>query len=146
MKKAVDAGWPIRAQPPKICKTGSGEAETALSVATLIYKICDSTLWRKAELAGSFGGAPIDASDGFIHFSTAAQVVETAARHFAGADDLVLVAVDAPALGAALRWEPSRGGDLFPHLYAALPLAAVVWVKPLPLGADGRHVFPELAG
>jgi uncharacterized protein (DUF952 family) len=117
-----------------------------LSVATLIYKICDSALWRKAELAGGFEGAPIDASDGFIHFSTAAQVVETAARHFAGADDLVLVAVDAPALGAALRWEPSRGGDLFPHLYAALPLAAVVWVKPLPLGADGRHVFPELAG
>jgi uncharacterized protein (DUF952 family) len=117
-----------------------------LSVATLIFKICDSALWRKAELAGSFRGAPIDASDGFIHFSTVAQVVETAARHFARVDNLVLVAVDAPALGGALRWEPSRGGDLFPHLYAALPLAAVVWVKPLPLGADGRHVFPELAG
>jgi uncharacterized protein (DUF952 family) len=72
--------------------------------------------------------------------------VETAARHFSGADDLVLVAVEAPALGAALRWEPSRGGDLFPHLYAPLPLAAVRWVRPLPLGADGQHVFPEFDG
>src|SRR5262245_60344857 len=110
----------------------------------LVYKICDRALWAAAERAGSFRGAPVDARDGFIHFSTPEQVAETAEKHFAGADDLVLIAVDATALGAALRWEPSRGGALFPHLYSVLPLTAVRWVKPLPLGADGRHVFPEL--
>jgi uncharacterized protein (DUF952 family) len=110
-----------------------------------IYKICDSALWREAERAGVFAGAPVDHADGFIHFSTAAQVAETAARHFAGRGDLLLVAVDAAALGPALRYEPSRGGALFPHLYGALPLSAVRWVRPLPLGAGGKHVFPELA-
>jgi uncharacterized protein (DUF952 family) len=114
-------------------------------VPTTVYKICERALWREAERDGVFRGASIDLRDGFIHFSTAAQVGETAARHFAGAADLVLVAVDAAALGDALTWEVSRGGDLFPHLYAALPLAAVRWAKPLPLGADGRHAFPELA-
>ena len=109
-----------------------------------IYKICDSALWRAAERARVFAGAPVDHADGYIHFSTADQVAETAARHFAGQTDLVLVAVDATALGPALRYEPSRGGQLFPHLYGSLPLSAVRWVKPLPLGADGRHVFPEL--
>lgn len=108
-----------------------------------IYKICDTALWREAERAGVFAGAPVDRADGYIHFSTAGQVAETAARHFAGQADLVLVAVDAAALGLALRHEPSRGGALFPHLYGTLPLSAVRWVKPLPLGADG-HVFPEL--
>jgi uncharacterized protein (DUF952 family) len=112
-------------------------------VAT-IYKICERALWEEAEQAGRFDGAAVDRRDGFIHFSTAAQVGETAARHFAGAADLVLVAVDADALGGALRFEPSRGGALFPHLYGALPLAAVRWVKPLPLGPGGRHAFPEL--
>ena len=110
-----------------------------------IYKICDSALWREAERTGVFAGAPVDHADGFIHFSTAAQVAETAARHFAGKGDLLLVAVDAAALGSALRYEPSRGGQLFPHLYGSLPLSAVRWVRPLPLGADGKHVFPELA-
>jgi uncharacterized protein (DUF952 family) len=114
------------------------------TVGTTIYKICAAVLWREAERERRFRGAAIDARDGFIHFSTAAQVAETAEKHFAGAADLVLVAVDAGTLGAALRWEPSRGGALFPHLYNALPLDAVLWVKPLPLGADGRHVFPEL--
>jgi uncharacterized protein (DUF952 family) len=108
-----------------------------------IYKISSAALWRDAEQAGAFTGAPIDLADGFIHFSTAEQVRQTAALHFAGAADLVLVAVDAAALSAALRYERSRGGALFPHLYGALPLTAVRWVKPLPLGADG-HVFPEL--
>jgi uncharacterized protein (DUF952 family) len=112
---------------------------------TIIYKICDAAQWRGAEQDGLFRGASIDLQDGFIHFSTAAQVVETAAKHFAGATDLVLVAVDTQALGAALKWEPSRGGALFPHLYGTMPLDAALWVKPLPLGADGRHVFPELA-
>jgi uncharacterized protein (DUF952 family) len=113
-------------------------------VAPVIYKICRTPEWREAERAGAFHGAPVDRHDGFIHFSTAAQVAETAQRHFARADDLVLVAVDAAALGAALKWEPSRGGALFPHLYDVLPLSAVRWSKPLPLGADGRHIFPEL--
>ena len=110
---------------------------------TTIYKICPAELWREAEREGAFRGAPVDAADGYIHFSTAAQAPETAAKHFAGERDLVLVAVDAPRLGAALKWEPSRGGALFPHLYGPLPLDAVRWVKPLPLGDDGRHVFPD---
>ncbi|WP_132254476.1 DUF952 domain-containing protein [Methylobacterium segetis] len=112
----------------------------------LIYKICPESLWREAEAAGRFTGAPVDHADGFIHFSTAAQVAETAARHFAGAGDLLLVAVEAEALGPALRYEPSRGGDLFPHLYAELPVSAVRAVEPLPLGPDGRHVFPKGLG
>jgi len=110
----------------------------------LVYKICPRELWQEAERAGAFCGAPVDRADGFIHFSTAEQVAETAAKHFAGAADLVLVAVAADALGPALRFEPSRGGALFPHLYGDLPLDAVHWVKPLPLGADGRHRFPPL--
>ena len=110
----------------------------------IIYKISDVALWKQAEAAGVFTGAPVDLADGFIHFSTAAQAAETAARHFADRNDLVLAAVDAGALGPALRHEPSRGGALFPHLYGTLPMSAVRWVKPLPLGADGRHVFPEL--
>jgi uncharacterized protein (DUF952 family) len=111
---------------------------------TLIYKICSEALWREAERVGVFAGAAIDLEDGYIHFSTASQAPETAARHFAGQGDLVLVAINAGALGDGLRWEPSRGGDLFPHLYGPLRLDAVRWVRPLPLGPDGRHVFPEL--
>ncbi|QJP15129.1 DUF952 domain-containing protein [Starkeya sp. ORNL1] len=111
-----------------------------------IYKICSRTLWNAAEAAGRFEGAPVDLADGYIHFSTAMQVAETAAKHFKGQGDLVLVAIDPAVLDpTALRWEPSRGGHLFPHLYAALPLAAVAWVQPLPLDADGAHRFPELA-
>ena len=109
-----------------------------------IYKICPAVLWREAERVGAFRGSPADCRDGFIHFSTAAQVAETAAKHFAGEGGLVLVAVDASRLGDRLRWEPSRGGGLFPHLYGELPVAAVHRVEPLPLGPDGRHVFPEL--
>ena len=109
-----------------------------------IYKICPEALWRAASSAGRFDGAPVDLADGYIHFSTASQVRETAARHFAGQPDLLLVSVDAVRLGNALRYEPSRGGDLFPHLYGPLDLAAVVKVEPLPLGPDGRHLFPAL--
>ena len=112
-------------------------------MTTTIYKISPAALWREAERAGQFTGAPVDLADGFIHFSTAAQVAETAARHFTGVADLVLAAIDAAALGSALRYEPSRGGALFPHLYGVLPMTAVRWVKPLPLGANG-HEFPEL--
>jgi uncharacterized protein (DUF952 family) len=109
-----------------------------------IYKICPAALWREAEAVGRFDGAPVDLADGFIHFSTGAQAVETAARHFAGQDELLLIAVDVGMLGEALKYEVSRGGALFPHLYAPLPLAAVKWVKPLPLDAAGRHAFPGL--
>lgn len=110
----------------------------------IIYKICPQSLWRAAEAAGSFDGAPVDHADGFIHFSTAGQVQETAARHFSGQTDLLLVAVDADRLGKALKYEKSRHGELFPHLYAALDLSAVVWAKPLPLDANGNHAFPAL--
>lgn len=110
----------------------------------IIYKICPESLWREAESANSFEGAPIDIQDGYLHFSTAGQVRETADRHFAGLRDLLLIAIDADKLGSALRYEPSRGGDLFPHLYAPLALSVVLWVKPLPIGQDGRHVFPDL--
>jgi len=98
---------------------------------TLIYKICSRAMWAEAAAAGVFEGSEVDRRDGFIHFSTEAQVAETARRHFAGQQDLVLVAVEATELGAELRWEPSRGGALFPHLYGPLPLAAVRSVEPL---------------
>lgn len=107
-----------------------------------IYKICSRALWREAEETGRFTGAPVDHADGFIHFSTADQVAETASRHFAGVPDLVLVGIDADALGDALRYEPSRGGALFPHLYGDLRLDAVRSVTDLPIGPDGRHLFP----
>lgn len=109
---------------------------------SMIYKILPRPLWSRAEAQGRFDGAPVDVADGFIHFSTAAQLRETAARHFAGKADLLLVGVEAEDLGPALAWEPSRGGALFPHLYAPLDLAAVVRVDALPLGADGLHQFP----
>jgi len=108
----------------------------------MIYKICTAADWAAAEEAGLYHGAAVDKRDGYIHFSTAGQVRETAAKHFAGERDLVLVTVDDGRLGAALKWEPSRGGALFPHLYGPLPLATVINTVPLPLGDDGRHVFP----
>jgi uncharacterized protein (DUF952 family) len=108
----------------------------------LIYKILRRPEWDAFRTAGTTGGAPVDLADGYIHFSTAAQVAQTAARHFGAESDLVLVACEADALGPALRWEPSRGGALFPHLYRSLTLADVVWDKSLPLGATG-HIFPE---
>jgi uncharacterized protein (DUF952 family) len=110
----------------------------------LVYKIVAASAWTAAEESGLFTGSPADARDGFIHFSTGAQVRDTASRHFAGISDLLLVAVSASRLD--LKWESSRGGDLFPHLHAALPLTAVRWIRPLTLGADGRHVFPEASG
>ncbi|MDX8482651.1 DUF952 domain-containing protein [Mesorhizobium sp. VK24D] len=113
-------------------------------MSQIIYKIAPEALWREAEQNGRFKGAAIDIADGFIHFSTAAQVRETAGKHFAGQADLLLIAIDEAKLGEALKYEVSRGGALFPHLYAPLGLDAVLWVKPLPLGADGRHEFPKL--
>ena len=110
-------------------------------MAPPIYKICPRALWREAEKAGRFEGAPVDLADGFIHFSTGVQARETAARHFSGVSDLLLIAVEPDALDD-LRWEPSRGGALFPHLYGSLPISAVRDIAPLPLGPDGRHAFP----
>ncbi len=92
--------------------------------------------------AGAFTGAPIDKADGFIHLSTGNQVRETAARHFAQQRGLLLVAFDPDAFGPALRWEPSRGGALFPHLYAALDVTLALSADPLPLDRDGNHLFP----
>lgn len=113
-----------------------------VAVTSVIYKIAPEGLWRDAVDQGSFTGSPVDVTDGFLHFSTASQVRDTAAKHFAGVADLVLVAI--ATTGLELRWEPSRGGELFPHLYDALPLTAVQWVKPLPLDANGNHVLPPL--
>jgi len=110
----------------------------------IVYKIVATEEWAAAETAGAFIGASVDRADGFIHFSTAEQASETAAKWFAGRGGLTLAAIDAEALGDDLRWEPSRGGALFPHLYRALPMSAVVWSRPLPLGPDGRHVFGSL--
>jgi uncharacterized protein (DUF952 family) len=115
-------------------------------MARTIYKICPQALWREAERAGRFTGAPVDIADGFIHFSTAAQAKETAKKHFAGQKDLLLVAVDSERLGDALKYEVSRGGALFPHLYRTLDLDVVTSVRPLPIGADGLHDFPEMDG
>lgn len=110
----------------------------------LIYHLCRRDEWQAAERAGVYRGSSQDAGGGFIHFSTAAEIAASAAKHRAGQRDLVLLAVDAAALHPALKWEPARGGALFPHLYGALPLDAVRWVKELPLGPDGHHRFPAL--
>jgi uncharacterized protein (DUF952 family) len=111
---------------------------------TCIYRIVAADVWRRAEAAGAFTGTEHDVRDGFIHFSTKSQVAETAARHYAGQTNLLLVAVDTAALGDDLRWEPSRGGALFPHLYGPLPTHAATFVVPLPLGPDGLHLLPPL--
>ena len=109
-----------------------------------IYKICPAPAWREAERRGVFQGSADDRRDGFIHFSTAAQVPGTAAKHFAGQAGLLLIAVDGLALGDALRWEPSRGGELFPHLYGELGLGAVTGIAELRLRPDGSRDLPEL--
>ncbi|WP_436776693.1 DUF952 domain-containing protein [Yinghuangia sp. YIM S09857] len=99
---------------------------------SLIYKLLSTREWESAEAAGVFGGSEVDREDGFIHFSTASQLGGTARRHFGGRTGLTLLAVDADRLGDGLRWEPSRGGELFPHLYGDLPAAAVTWAAELP--------------
>lgn len=121
-------------------------SDYSATMSQIIYKIAPEAMWREAEKNGTFTGAPIDIADGFIHFSTGSQVRETAARHFAGQTDLLLIAIDQAKLGDALKYEVSRGGALFPHLYTPLDLDAVVSVLPLPLGADGSHRFPKLEG
>ena len=109
----------------------------------LIFHMCRREEWQAAAASGAYPGSSHDRADGFIHFSSRAQIVESAAKHRAGQEGLVLLSVDPDALGPALKWEKSRGGALFPHLYGALPASAVVRVDDLPLGEDGRHVFPD---
>jgi uncharacterized protein (DUF952 family) len=109
-----------------------------------IYKICLASAWREAERQGVYRGSADDARDGFIHFSTAAQVAETLQRHFFGQRALFLVEVDGDALGPALRWERSRNDDLFPHLYGELDLGAVISVTNINMRSDGGHDVPEL--
>ena len=126
--------------------TNGGRIRPRVPRAPTVLKIASRDEWDATCRTGAFPGSPADLRDGFVHFSTADQVRETAAKHFAGRNDLVLLDVDLAALErlapGALRWEPSRGGQLFPHLYAALPREAVTRSRPLPLGADGTHVFP----
>ncbi|MGI9412751.1 MAG: DUF952 domain-containing protein [Hyphomicrobiales bacterium] len=110
-----------------------------------IYKICTEEEWAEARRTGTYRGSQADLRDGFIHFSTGPQAAGTARQHFAGQADLVLVSFLADDLGPGLKWEPSRGGALFPHFYGELPAAAARSVVPLPLSEEG-HVFPELDG
>lgn len=110
----------------------------------LIYNLCRKVDWDAAMTRGEYRGSSDDIRDGFIHFSTSAQVRESAAKHRAGVPDLMLLAADPALLGPALKWEPSRGGALFPHLYGPLPVGAVKSAVLLAIGPDGRHVFPPL--
>lgn len=137
----------MKVNRPSDCGQGSqfGVRSAAMTDPRTIYHMCRREEWEAARASGSYPGSSQDAADGFIHFSTAAQVAGSAATHRAGQDGLVVVAADAARLGDALRWEPSRGGTLFPHLHGPLPLAAVRWVKDLLLDpATGTHVFPPL--
>ena len=111
---------------------------------SLIYKILPAAEWAQAEAKGVFEGSAVDVADGFIHFSGGAQARDTAAKWFRGQLDLVLAAFEADALGPELKWEPSRGGALFPHLYAPLPAKLALWVRPLDLDDDGVPVLGEL--
>lgn len=113
---------------------------------TLIYHMCRAEEWQAAKAEGAYAGSSQDKADGFIHFSNAAQLPESAAKHRRGQMGLVLLSVDAAALGDALKWEPSRRGQLFPHLYGALPLSAVVRVDEAPLGDDNVPVLPDDLG
>ena len=110
-----------------------------------IYKIFRAGEWAQLRSDGETTGAPVDIADGYVHFSTATQATETAAKHFAGEDDLMLLAADTDRLGDDLKWEVSRGGALFPHLYRVLQLSDVSWAQPLPL-VDGVHQFPAGIG
>ena len=117
-----------------------------MTSSSMIYKIVPSDDWAEAEAKDVFEGASIDLADGYIHFSTTEQVAETAAKHFSGQDNLYLVAVPVSAIEGDLKWEVSRGGALFPHLYQTLPVDKVAWVKPMPIGPDGVHILPDLEG
>lgn len=107
-----------------------------------IYKIFRADEWAQLQAKGETPGAPIDVADGYVHFSTAAQAAETAAKHFAGEQGLMLLALDSDELSPDLKWEVSRGGAKFPHLYRSLRMEDVLWARPLPL-VDGAHDFPD---
>jgi len=111
---------------------------------TTIYHMATSTDWQAAQTEGLYHGTPMDKADGFMHFSTADTVIESAAKHRKGVQGLVLLCVDAEKLGGDIKWEPARGGILFPHLYAPLDVTKVDKAVSLPLGEDGYHIFPEL--
>jgi uncharacterized protein (DUF952 family) len=113
-------------------------------VAMEIYKILTAQQWASLQLEGVFRGSPVDLNDGYIHFSTGSQVAETAHKHFKGQSDLMLAVVDDASFGDALRYEPSRGGQLFPHLFGSLPLNMVERANPLPMDSDGFHSFEGL--
>jgi uncharacterized protein (DUF952 family) len=119
-----------------------GAAQTSEAVLSILYKIMTKKQWEQAQANGSFTGSEVDIKDGFIHLSAAHQVRATAEKHFAGQTDLVLVSVEEENLGPMLKWEVSRGDNLFPHVYGPLPLAAVDHVVALPL-INGAHQFPE---
>ena len=114
-----------------------------IAVTELIFHMCREAEWKAAKSTGAYKGFSQDQADGFIHFSTVAQIQGSAAKHRTGQDGLVLLTVNPEELGSALKWETSRGGALFPHLYGNLPISAVLRVDPLPLGVDGLHVFPS---
>jgi uncharacterized protein (DUF952 family) len=137
IQRKLETSGPVHVQIKAIRHNTAGHMTT-------IYKICEATHWAQAQRDGEFRGSAVDFADGYIHFSTAAQVAGTAAKHFAGMSGLVVLAVGAEELGAALKWETSRAGGVFPHLYGTLPLTAVRWTKPLRLDDDGRHVLPAL--
>ena len=124
------------------CPCLTADHVRGITASCLSIKYSAKSEWAVLTNSGVTKGAPIDLADGFVHFSTAAQVAETAAKHFAQEDDLMLLALEADLLGPDLKWEPSRGGALFPHLYRALYLDDIVWSKPLPK-VNGTHQFPE---
>ncbi|WMT87705.1 DUF952 domain-containing protein [Pelagibacterium sp. 26DY04] len=113
-------------------------------MAEPIYKIASIQDWAKARAAGFLAGTPVDLADGYIHFSTAGQLAETLEKHYRGQSGLVLATIDPDLLGADLRWEPSRGGQLFPHLYAHLPMSAVIAERELAARTDGGFDLPEI--
>jgi uncharacterized protein (DUF952 family) len=130
--------------PLRSVRESQAQRQSERATVPTIYKICPASAWREAERQGAYRGSADDIRDGFIHFSTAAQVPGTAEKYFAGQKGLFLVAVDADAVGDALKWEPARGGELFPHLYGELEFDAVISVMDLPLRSDGSHTIPEL--
>src|ERR1700694_901229 len=138
---------PIRSQPvPEISGKSQAKQATGRTPEHVrrIYKICPASAWREADRQGVYRGSADDARDGFIHFSTASQLAETARKHFFGQTGLFLIEVDADLLGEPLRWEHSRHDELFPHLYGELDLGAVIGVLEMRARSDGTHDIPEL--
>jgi uncharacterized protein (DUF952 family) len=142
----VDSRLGMSGESQRIHKEFPGSSITSRKSGRVrtIYKICPASAWREAERQGVYRGSADDLRDGFIHFSDASQVAETAKKHFFGQTGLFLIAVDADALGQALRWEPSRGDELFPHLYGELDLGAVTAILDMRARSDGYHDIPEL--